>query len=431
MLPKSGINDWCVKRKHVRQLVTDVIDTSTFSSCNANSEITENQFTAKTYSDNRKLWEDLLSGKVGQGESLLLDGCHLLDWMPSCPGRYFTPEATKSREEALLYWSDDEEEYFPLGKLGMVLGGVGSVRLAPRDVPGGKACFFGATFSGISHEGIPVVVPIEHGKQLLQSIRSQGSCFGSVSGTLWPLPVEHSPIKFDRGIPKYYMFSDNIKIYSANQNHKCNVTISITFDSETCGVSIPLGDFRFRSQKSWCFASFDPSDGIAGIEKCISWMKSYVYRHCKYSEEQPIPLRIVGDFDEIYQHFEQSVVDFPLSETLRGQFDPMLIRLYADFFKLEVNNNFEFKGDIFNGIYNSSIINKSDIDRAIISVRNSLGESHAGVMSSASDAVSPLQNPAAAALLKSIVDELNRGNKIDRHRYEYLVIELLAYLYDK
>jgi hypothetical protein len=49
-------------------------------------------------------------------------------------------------------------EYLPLGKLEMILGGVGSLRLASRPNGNKTIHILGLSSNGVSHEGIPVTV---------------------------------------------------------------------------------------------------------------------------------------------------------------------------------------------------------------------------------------------------------------------------------
>src|SRR5262245_54419100 len=90
----------------------------------------------KSYSDNETFWRDALGKQHFPSMRVRLQGFHLTEWVPSAPGRYFTPNAQHSRQEAEHLYSFDRNEYDPDGKNLMILGGVGSFRLGVRDIHG-------------------------------------------------------------------------------------------------------------------------------------------------------------------------------------------------------------------------------------------------------------------------------------------------------
>jgi hypothetical protein len=144
-----GSNDERVDYQDLRQQIVDTVDAGLLGQAGVGSS--SGSSNGEEYSDNEMLWNDLLMGTVRQGDSVLLKDFQILEWLPSCPGRYFTPKAEAARKEAEGYWSWRDGEYLPLGKLEMVLGGVGCVRLAPRFIRGGEVCFLGATSNGIGY----------------------------------------------------------------------------------------------------------------------------------------------------------------------------------------------------------------------------------------------------------------------------------------
>lgn len=85
-------------------------------------------FDYKIYSDNVAFWEDMQKGQLREGQQIALSEFHIMEWMPYAPDRYHLPESAKAREQAKQYFSWTNNEYLPLGKENMVLGGIGSVK---------------------------------------------------------------------------------------------------------------------------------------------------------------------------------------------------------------------------------------------------------------------------------------------------------------
>ncbi len=328
---------------------------------------------------------------------------------------YFTPEAARGREQAEQFWDWTEGEYLPLGKYEMVLGGVGSVRLSPRFVRGGEVCFFAASANGISHQGIPVVVPIETGQRILRKLKDHGSISGSITGTLWPLPLDQSPLRFDRGIPKYYLFSEEIISRDSSQS-KPLVTVAITYSSTYEGSPESVGEFKVNRSKNWSFASFDPSQGRDALQETIVWLKKYAIRHSstyeqgKGKELPPELVSIVGDFDEMVRHFDNPV-EFPLSSILAGQYDPRLLEFYGNAFHITIDRKVvvNMAGDIFSNIgAGATIVNRSTVQNAFNKVKSEHGEEVAQALNQVEEEINKSGNKDAADTFNSFNEELQK-----------------------
>src|SRR5258707_281069 len=87
-----------------------------------------------------------------------LKGFALTEWVPFAPGRYYTSQAIHDREFALQFVSRERDEYTPNGKISMVRGGIGTIRLAGKELAGHATYFLGASSSGITHQGIPIAL---------------------------------------------------------------------------------------------------------------------------------------------------------------------------------------------------------------------------------------------------------------------------------
>jgi hypothetical protein len=109
----------------------------------------------RTYTDNRSFWLDALGYQHFPGTYCILEDFTLTEWLPFSPGRSFTESAHQAREHAERFIADNGREYLPNGKLSMVKGGIGCIRLAERSVRSSTLFFLGASSSGVAHEGIP------------------------------------------------------------------------------------------------------------------------------------------------------------------------------------------------------------------------------------------------------------------------------------
>lgn len=389
----------------IETLIVDTIDVALYGQIAPDNTISQPR---RVYSHNQELWNDLLKSALVHGDTITLERFQILEWLPACPGRYFTVEAARARDAAEEYWGPGE--YLPLGKLERVLGGVGSVRLAPRSIRGGQVCFYCATSNGISHQGIPVIIPLDSSRTILQQIKTKGSSSGSLTGTLWPLPVEQSPLTFHRGIPKYYLFAEDFKPESVVLSESL-VTVAITYSSSYSGVTQPVGEIGINPSKNWSFASFDPSGGSAALKEAVDWLKNYADRYSRTSEEgdetSTTKLSILGDFDEVFQHFDNPI-EFPLASILSGQYDPALLDFYSQNLRITINKEI-IMGDKFENIQNATIINRSLVEKSFNKIRGDFDEETAEALKEVAAEIERSGNREAAENFDSFNEELQKA----------------------
>jgi hypothetical protein len=145
----------------------------------------------RTYADNQSFWLDALHQQHFPGTYCILDDFTLTEWLPFSPGRFFTESAQQARKYAEGFVADNGREYLPNGKLSMVTGGIGCIRLAERPVRGNTLFFLGASSSGVAHEGIPIAMTLEEYRKVIGRIReSGGGCRARIVGTLNSLTSE-------------------------------------------------------------------------------------------------------------------------------------------------------------------------------------------------------------------------------------------------
>jgi hypothetical protein len=150
----------------------------------------------QTYTDNAAFWQRLFAHDgPTEGYTVRLSNFVLTEWLPLRPGLYHTDRASTARNEAIHYGRilpDDERAPVPLrdlvrsamsqrprgiqtdnikykesvvqiftpdGKMGMIDGGIGCIRLKPRSNRPDFPWLMGASSSGIVHEGLIVAAP--------------------------------------------------------------------------------------------------------------------------------------------------------------------------------------------------------------------------------------------------------------------------------
>ncbi len=297
----------------------------------------------RTYEDNENFWKDALNNTLIHGMMIGLSGFHLTEWVPSAPGRYFTSEATDARNEAERYVNHQRREYLPIGKQFMVLGGVGSIRLAERSIGGSDAHPLCASASGISHQGIPVILRESEYRKVMRSLSESGGCLVNLVGHLKIVPKEQIPINFDGQIRRYFLFVDDLELLGPSIKLISTVAITFSYNGR-------IGD------KLWSFCSFDPAQ--QDVKAAVNWLNDYALRY----SHAPQPL-ILSDFDEHFQHFNNQI-EFPLSAVGRGQFDFVRLAQYAHELPIIINRGVinmdiqDFRGANINNIGGQQFIGK-------------------------------------------------------------------------
>ena len=179
----------------------------------------------RVYADNEPLWNDLLHERLWATATITLEHFWLSEWIPLRPGLFHTRDARRSRRmaerdllrddrgaremldrEARRAGRDLSDEtvarlrneainvFLPRGKARMLDGGVGSIRLRPRQRDGGTLWFLGASSTPVAHEGIVVAVGQDHYDAVIADVRAFGAVQCTVRGRLAYLPTEFDPL---------------------------------------------------------------------------------------------------------------------------------------------------------------------------------------------------------------------------------------------
>jgi hypothetical protein len=307
----------------------------------------------KEYLSNSDYWRDTLLDYNYIGQKIVLDHFSVIEWLPASPGLFFTGKAHKLRQEAEKWVAPAADEFLPLGKINMVGGGIGSVRLGTESIQEQPMHFLCATSNGASHEGIPLVIKRELYLEIIDQIKEQGYCKSTITGTIELLPVQRSIITFDREIPKYCVVVESVKRINESASG-ISVTIAAAFQSD---------EFRYldashttEEKFAWTYCTFTPGRaGGPSLQYAVEWLQDYANRYF-------VNPRFITDFDAHIKHFQG--VDFKLAQIMSNSVDENELRHYIQEYNLVINKTTLVMGDVFNNV-SGTIVNRSVIENSL------------------------------------------------------------------
>lgn len=340
------------QRRELANHLKDVVDVSLYNQLSDSPPNTKTK--DRSFTSNTDFWFHLLQGRAHEMQRIHLINFHVMEWVPVSPGLFHTEDAVRKRQESMEYVATQKKvrgnnfvELLPRGKLGMIQGGLGSLKLASKSMAGQLIFVLCATSNGISHEGIPVVIGEDLYSELIPMIKENGSARCTLSGKLRILPSELSAIKieFSKDVPKYVIFVDGFS--GIEKSAPGDLTVSIA-------ISYSRSFKQYRDYYSFCTFNPDPND--KNLKESVNWLKDYAVR---YSEtKNPI---ILADFDESKSHFEK--VEFPISKVAKGKIPEATLKRFSGSLHFEINEI--VMGDKFTNISNSKIINRSKVKKMI------------------------------------------------------------------
>lgn len=296
----------------------------------------------RTYVSNEELWADLIDRRTRANLTIKLSNFLLSEWFPYSPGLFHTWEARQSREHAMdfvvstprldgLQGIDDAEPrgayidpdhlrheqsnymaiFGPYGKLSMLKGGIGSIRLRSKELPGGTAWFMSASSTPVAHEGVPIAVPDHYYQAYFDRIDTQGFLECTLVGKLKWIPNELSALyESYTGVQQLYLLVE--EVYpgdrSRPQDLPFRVSVPVTFESRHEG----------RRAVYASYVTFYP--GVRGsLEARTEWLEN-TYVKGMYQG------RILTDFDEGMRQFEHA--RFSLSKVMGNMVSESAVRNY-------------------------------------------------------------------------------------------------------
>lgn len=288
---------------------------------------------------NEDFWIKATQRQIRAGQIIKLENFKLLEWIPSSPGLFYTPDAEYSRERALRSYREWEKKKFnslffpqkrrvielrPDEKMGMIKGGYGSLRISPRIIGGDFQYIMCASSTGISHEGMPITVKDNQYQKVIGVINLGKVPIVSLIGRVMTLPKELSPIqlRYYPETPKYYIDIQELELVDRGATEDALVSVAITYAKKE--------DYLKRRKFSYSFCSFSPTGNNRELRQAVFWLQNYAERYSK--DNSPV---IVGEFDEEFDHFGN--VEFPIKDITNGRIPIDKLHLFEEFFHFQIN----------------------------------------------------------------------------------------------
>ena len=293
----------------IRSLIERQIDLAQFPFLHRHTRADTNRVIIAD--DNTKIWKLFNEEHLYDTRRVTLEHFHLFEWFPQSPGLFHSEQGKESREYAFLQERECAHDrlYFRVdGKLSMLEGGVGAVRLRPRQLRGDDMYYFmTASSSSVCHEGFPVVLPRRLYGDVKRCILEFGAAPVTLSGEMRYIPKAAVDLfQYRRDIPLLYLHVDCLQVLPQPRSEVTRFAVSgaVLFTKEE-------EDYQAT------YATFDPASPTS-IEKACTWIE-------KFYIEELYQGRVVTDFDEVKTRFPNAV--FGLPKVMCGQIDPKHVRL--------------------------------------------------------------------------------------------------------
>ena len=416
---QAGFDGASIDRDTFVKLFADLFDTMLYKRAETSEERDD---PGSDYGSNEQFWRDALSGTLFPAKSVTIRNFAITEWIPTAPGRYFTPEAERLRRRVQSnfrhYVSPNRTEYNPDGKQCMVLGGVGSLRLLPKQVGGRDIYFLGASSTGISHQGIPVGFLEREYLRLMDAVKQDGGCVADIKATVRALPVDTDALirlEYGRDIPKYYLTAE--KVLSVKKiDRTLMTTVSAMFPSTKWADGVGESEeyyadgFVTELNKKWSFYSFNPSAQNRNERDAAEWLVDYANRY-GYSPS------VLSDFDEHYDHFAGLVpVEFPVKQVVESVVSMSRLRAYERHYQMGYGGGITIfteavvQGDNFSNIgAGATIVNRSTVQNAFNRVQQAHGDDVAQALKQVETEVNKSGNKEAADNFNAFSEELGKS----------------------
>ncbi len=288
----------------------------------------------RKFNTNESFWREIFNQRLQANTEVILENFYLFEWFPRSPGLYHTGEASAARDEARhfimplsaeqrrIYESTrppDPVVYDIYGKVRMLRGGLGCIRLVPKVTEFGRLWFMSASSNLSAHEGVPVALSESHYSSYIDRIAEHGLLSCTLTGRLKFLPEPLLSLYQDyRGVRRLYLLVEDIQPVAVGiQGRSPIVSVAVSFES-------PRAESRyFESPPRACAAYISFVPGAHGsIDQRLSWLEYYVTEF--YSGT------IITDFDEQMTRFSGAV--FSLDKVCNGRLRESEIRSFIERF---------------------------------------------------------------------------------------------------
>ena len=226
----KGDNDRYIDGQEVVRILEELLRSATYQSI-VETEQRSSSAEVVSYDNNATYWGAASNQELFDHKSVLLKDFWISEWAPLSPGQYFAKDARENRERARDYLNDGHAEYLPLGKNYMILGGVGSLRFAPKESRNRDVFVLGASSSGVTHEGVPLSCDRDIYKHIIQHLKQAGAVRCDIRGYIRHLPNELSDLQFSSEVERYCVHVTDLKIHRVAGANDILGTVQILFPS--------------------------------------------------------------------------------------------------------------------------------------------------------------------------------------------------------
>ena len=250
----------------------------------------------RTFETNEAIWHALISERLRGHMAVTLRGFHVFEWFPRAPGLYHTEKARSARQSARDFFDprfssrgsgEHTAVFLPEGKLSMLEGGVGCVRLKPLERDGQILWWLTASSSTVAHEGFPIALPHDLFESVIDTIRVHGAVTCDLRGHLRFLPDAFEGLYSYPAVPQLYLEVDAMEPKGC-EAHAPEVSVAVSF----------MGRHRNQAGVFATYVTFTP--GRSGsLEESLEWMK-HTYVEGLYHG------KILTDFDQVTSHFPEA-----------------------------------------------------------------------------------------------------------------------------
>jgi hypothetical protein len=177
--------------------------------------------------------------------------------------------------------------FTPAGKLSMLEGGIGCIRLKQIQFPHGTYWFMSASSTGSPDEGITVAIPNHYYPLVIEDIQRHGSCLVFMTGVIKLISEEYRELSAPiNRIPQIYLEIERLEACPSEPT-ETEVSVAVSFKSDVFG----------SPQLYAAYVTFDPA--ISGSRsEAVDWLKTE-YVKGRYKGE------VVTDFDQQAKTFSR------------------------------------------------------------------------------------------------------------------------------
>jgi hypothetical protein len=315
------------------------------------------------FATTQEFWQAILSERVRARRVVSLHNVLLSEWFPRSPGLYYTEQAAWERAEAIdrdLDLTPEQESMyqgsFPpdpviydiYGKMSMLRGGIGCIRLKERLTAEGPLFFMSASTGLSADRGVPIALTPDDYERCIDEVTERGVLPCTLTGRLVFLPDEFISLYGGySGVPRLYLLVTDIV-----PAHSPAVL--------EAGQPLASAAVLFRADDPWpaisaAFVYFVP--GRRGtLAQRLPWLDYYVSMLHGGT--------VLTDFDEQMTRFPNAV--FSLQKVASGRLAASEITDVADLLGVDDSH------------IQSLMIRQQQYGRSLYNIRIKIGEVHVG-----------------------------------------------------